>query len=492
MIVLWESPFVLLFMKKELFSESSRRHFLRATLSGAVVVPSVGWHAASGAESGSPDAFHEPAQDLPLVRDADIIVCGAGPAGVSAAIAAARAGARVRLFEVNGCLGGVWTAGLLTWIFDFKDHGFTAELSRHLTARDARRGTSTDRFVYEPEEMKRLLEELCVEAGVEFRLHTRLVGAYCEGRQLTTVITESSSGREAWAAPVFIDTTGDGVLGALAGCQWELGNMGNDAAVHCECQPLTMNALAAVKDVSQMGEYISFYQGDLKWHVEATENFKKEIQRAGIDPSYGMPTIFHVRENVVLLMMNHEYGVRPDDADAVTKATVRARKEIFEIVHALRKLGGIWEGLQVVATAEQIGIRDGKRIRGRYVVKKQDLIDGTRHEDGVARVTFGVDIHAKSKKDNDKVTIERGGVTKFTPYDIPLRALVAKDVDGLMMAGRCISGDFVAHASYRVTGNAVAMGEAAGVTAALAALQKRQPHEISWEECRTVLEKSAG
>lgn len=107
-------------------------------------------------------------------------------------------------------------------------------------------------------------------------------------------------------------------------------------------------------------------------------------------------------------------------------------------------------------------------------------------------MTFGVDIHAKSKKDNDKVTIERGGVTKFTPYDIPLRALVAKDVDGLMMAGRCISGDFVAHASYRVTGNAVAMGEAAGVTAALAALQKRQPHEISWEECRTVLEKSAG
>jgi hypothetical protein len=106
-------------------------------------------------------------------------------------------------------------------------------------------------------------------------------------------------------------------------------------------------------------------------------------------------------------------------------------------------------------------------------------------------VTFGVDIHAKSKADNDKQTIERGGVKKFAAYDIPLRALIAKDVDGLMMAGRCISGDFIAHASYRVTGNAVAMGEAAGVTAALAALHKQQPHEVAWADCRTMLEKIA-
>ncbi|HRQ91137.1 MAG TPA: FAD-dependent oxidoreductase, partial [Bacteroidia bacterium] len=238
--------------------------------------------------------------------------------------------------------------------------------------------------------------------------------------------------------------------------------------------------------------YISFYQGDLKWHVEATENFKAEIRRAGIDPSYGMPTIFHVRDNIVLLMMNHEYGVRPDDADAMTEATVRARKEIFDIVRALRKLGGVWEGLQVVATAEQIGVRDGKRLHGRYEVKKDDLATGARHEDAVARVTFGVDIHAKTKKENDVLTIERGGVTKFHPYDIPLRALIAKDVDGLMMAGRCISGDFVAHASYRVTGNAVAMGEAAGVAAALAAQSGKLPHEVPWEDFRAKLEEVRG
>lgn len=466
----------------------SRRHFLRATLAGPGLLPAAAWSA-----PGAPNCaeFDEIGRKVPLIQDADVVVCGAGPAGVAAAVAAARSGAKVRLFETNGCLGGVWTAGLLTWVFDFDKPGLTREITRLLDERGARRGADAGRFVYEPDEMKLLLEDLCMEAGVTFRLHTRLVAAYREGRRLTTVVTESRSGREAWRAPVFIDTTGDGVLGSLAGCGWDLGRMGRDNARLCACQPLTMNALAAVRDVTRMREYISFYEGDLNWHVKATENFKAEIRRAGVDPSYGMPTIFHVRDNIVLLMLNHEYGVRPDDADAMTAATVRARKEIFTIVRSLRKLGGVWDGLQVVATAEQIGVRDGRRIHGRYTVTKEDLSSAARHDDAVARVTFGVDIHAESKKDNDKLTIERGGVTKFTPYDIPLRALIAKDVDGLMMAGRCISGDFIAHASYRVTGNAVAMGEAAGVTAAIAATTKRQPHDVPWRECKAMLAKVA-
>jgi hypothetical protein len=456
-----------------------------------VALPWIGAGAQSAQATSvlSEGVFREPARDVPVRESADVIVCGGGPAGVAAALTAARAGAKVNLIEVHGCLGGVWTAGLLTWIFDFDKPGLTRELSQQLDQRGARRGTSQSRFVYEPEEMKLLLEDLCVQAGVRFRLHTRAVAAYRDARRLTTVVTESSSGREAWRAPVFIDATGDGVLGALAGCGWDLGRMGQDAARQCRCQPLTMNALAAVGDVSRMRKFISFYQGDLNWHVEATKNFKAEIQRAGVDPSYGMPTIFHVRDNVVLIMANHEYGVRPDDADAMTAATVRARREIFDITRALRKLGGVWDGLQIVATAEQIGVRDGKRIHGRYVVTKEDLIQGARHADGVARVTFGVDIHATTKADNDKLTIERGGVQKMIPYDIPLRALIAKDVDGLMMAGRCISGDFIAHASYRVTGNAVAMGEAAGVVAAIAASTKRPPHEVDWKDGAEKLQK---
>jgi hypothetical protein len=133
-------------------------------------------------------------------------------------------------------------------------------------------------------------------------------------------------------------------------------------------------------------------------------------------------------------------------------------------------------------------VRDGRRIAGRYTVKQDDVITGVRHEDAVVRPTFGVDIHAISAEHNKTKAIENKGI-KVKPYDIPLRALIAADVDGLMMAGRCISGDFIAHASYRVTGNATRMGEAAGAVAAVAATTKRLPHEVPWSEGQAMLEK---
>jgi hypothetical protein len=460
-------------------TQVSRRTFFQTALTGAAAATAM--PRLTGCATTPPPArlcggvLREPARELPLRDDADVIVCGAGPAGVAAAVSAARAGARTRLFDLHGCLGGVWTAGLLTWIFDFNKEGLVREITRRLDARGAKHGTHPSMFVYEPEEMKILLDELCAEAGVRVRLQTGVTAAYRDGDRLAAIVTESKSGREAWKAPVFIDATGDGDLGALAGCGWDFGAPETGAA-----QPLTLNVLAAVRDVSLLRDLLS--QDDLKGHVAATQRVKAEIQRAGIDPSYGMPTLFPVRDNVVLLMFNHEYGVKPYDADAMTAATLRARKEVFGIMRGLRTLGGRWEGLQIVATAEQIGVRDGRRIRGRYTVVKDDLIKGARHDDAVARVTFGVDIHAATREKNSQETIERGGVKRTLPYDIPLRALIAKDVDGLMMAGRCISGDFIAHASYRVTGNAVATGEGAGIVAALAAKRGCRPHEVTWAE----------
>ncbi len=462
----------------------SRRTFCQAALAGTALPPLAGCVSAPATPPPGPDGFlREPARATPLNADADVVVCGAGPAGVAAALAAARAGARTRLFDAHGCLGGVWTAGLLTWIFDFDKPGLAQEIARCLDARGARQGTQRSMFAYEPEAMKLLLEELCLQAGVVTRLHTRAVAAHVEGRRLDAVITESSAGREAWRAPVFIDATGDGDLGAHAGCGWDIGNPETGA-----CQPLTLNALAAVRDAARLKDHLT--GDDLKGHVAATQRNLAELQRAGLDPSYHMPTIFPVRDNIVLLMFNHEYGVRPFDADAMTAATLRARKEVDTMVRALRKLGGVWEGLQLVATAEQIGVRDGRRIRGRYTVVKEDLITGARHADAVARVTFGVDIHAATHDQNKRETIGRGGVARTLPYDIPLRALLARDVDGLLLAGRCISGDFVAHASYRVTGNSVATGEAAGAVAALAAQSGRLPHEVDWSEARTLLAKN--
>lgn len=460
-----------------------RRYFLHAAALGLAAAPKL-----MGAEDAKPQAapddksFSEPAMNLPLVSDADVIVCGGGPAGITAAITAARAGAKVRLFEWRGCLGGVWTAGLLGYLLDFKKTGFAAELTRRLDERGARRGTSSKSICYEPEGMKLLLEDMCVEAGVKFQFHTRAAAAYKDGRRLTTLVTESKSGRQAWRAPVFIDTTGDGDLGAMAGCGWEIGE-----AKDCPCQPMSLNALLVVKDAAALTDYIHASDPSAKDNL-AKEAFKKEIGRAGFFPSYSKPTLWQVRDNLLLVMMNHEYGVKPFDAAQVTEATVRARGELNKIVNGLRKLGGPWDGIQIAATAEQIGVRDGRRIRGRYVMGKDDLISGAKFDDGVVTATFPVDIHAISAEHNKTAAYSNAGV-KVKPYQIPLRALIASDVDGLMMAGRCISGDFISHASYRVTGNAVGMGEAAGVVAALAATSKRLPHEVAWNEGAEKLSK---
>lgn len=459
---------------KGAFSNLNRRKFI-STTAAAVAIPGLFLEKTAQAnESGNPLTFTEKAREILIRDEVDVIVCGGGPAGIAAAITAARAGASVRLFEIHGCLGGTWTSGLLTWIFDIDKPGIAKEIREKLDERGARRGTDKDNFVYEPDEMKLLLEDMFMEAGVRLRLMTQVVAAYKDKNRLSTIITESKSGREAWRAKVFIDATGDGDLGALSGCKWDIGRPEDGL-----CQPLTMNALAVVRDVTQLQKYICFYGGDQSWRGEPNKNFKAEVRRAGIEPSYNVAKLFHVRDNTILMMVNHEYGVKPYDADAMTAATIHGRREVFNIARGLRSLGGVWDGLQVIASAEQIGIREGRRIHGLYTISEKDIIEGATFEDGIAKVNFGVDIHSLVKEGN-----KNKGYSKIItkPYDIPLRALIARDVEGLMMAGRCISGDFVAHSSYRVTGNAVAMGEATGVVASVASQCGKMPHEVSWKE----------
>ena len=141
---------------------------------------------------------HEAAREIAVAGTADVLVCGGGPAGVCAALSAARTGARTQLIEVHGCLGGIWTAGALGWIIDSADKpGIIAEITGELDRR-APRVPGGKNFAVDVEEMKLLLEEMCVEAGVQVRLHTRVVAAdRNEENRLTAVVTESKSGREA-------------------------------------------------------------------------------------------------------------------------------------------------------------------------------------------------------------------------------------------------------------------------------------------------------
>tara|TARA_B100000676_G_C17883173_1_gene735047 strand:- start:294 stop:1016 length:723 start_codon:yes stop_codon:yes gene_type:complete len=213
----------------------------------------------------------------------------------------------------------------------------------------------------------------------------------------------------------------------------------------------------------------------------AKRKLLKLMEDNGISPSYRAPTLRHLHSGIYSIMTNHEYGVSAFDAGAITEATLRARKEIHEIVEGMRKLGGAWKDLSVVATAEQIGVREGRRIRGRYEITAEDVGKGLRHEEAVCRTRFPIDVHALNKLGNKEVdrNFKSGG---HKPYDIPYPSLVAADVEGLLMAGRCISGDFVAHSSYRVTGNSVPMGEAAGLAAAKSIKKGRMPHRLKWQE----------
>ena len=420
------------------------------------------------------DEVTEPKRDLPVVKETNMIVCGGGPAGIGAALSAARSGAKTTLIEVYGYLGGVWTASLLSNIIDSGGKtGIMQELIDRLNATDGQY-TATK---YDAELMKWTLDEMCREAGVEVRLHTRVTAAYRDkNNKIDYIATESFSGREAWKAKVFIDTTGNGELAARAGCSFEMGEPGTGRV-----QPMSLMVILSglnEEDLVREG-YVKGYGKDGSPSESGKKKLHADILAAGIDASYSMPSFFSIRPDMVALMVNHQYGVSALDAGAVTQATLEARNEVNRIVDALRKTGGMWANLRIVTSAAQIGIREGRRIHGLYTLTKEDLMQGAQFEDGVCTVNFVVDIHSLVK-------IEGGGYgsggVKMKPYQIPLRSLIAKDVDNLMMAGRCISGDFYAHASYRVTGNAVPMGEAAGRVSARAALTGRLPKEVGWTE----------
>ncbi len=405
----------------------------------------------------------------------DVLVAGAGPAGVAAALSSARRGAKTALIETHGCLGGVWTAGQLAWIFEGANPGIASEISSGLAKMGANNGPTPQTYSYDVESMKVLLERLCVEAGVKIRLFTSVVDAVVESGRLTGVLTESKSGRELWPSKVFVDCSGDGDLGARAGNAFDIGGPNG------ETQPCTFMGLIAVKNLDALKDYVSFLEMDGMWpkHGVCIENLLRDLAKGGVHPSYMRPTIFHVRGDICALMANHEYKVSAIDADSITEATLRGRAELYRTVEALRSLGGPWEGLTLAATAEQIGIREARRLHGLYKVSVDDLSRGARFEDAVCECHFGVDVHS-TDPEKDKGLSHMG--VKSRPYQIPYRALVAKDVEGLLMAGRCISGDWLAHASYRVTGTAVSLGEAAGRAAAFCAKTGRTPQKSSWRE----------
>jgi hypothetical protein len=426
----------------------------------------------------------EKERETRLVSISDVLVCGAGPAGLAASISAARHGADTVLIENQGCLGGIWTAGLLSYVLDVGNKGgFLRELVQDLENAEGKKKESDihstspmnnlewtkGSFIYDAEIMKHILEEKCGSAGVKIRLHTRIVDAVIDHNQknIDAVITESKSGREAWQAKVYIDATGDGDLGARAGCTCNIGHPEQHIP-----QPLTLIAILHGPNKEEIEEFMSLRAAD---YMSAEKKLYNAIERGGFVPSLVNPQIFHISDEFYSIFCNHIYNVSAFDAAAISNGTIRARHEIHEIVRALRSQGKPWGNLRIVQTAPHIGIREGRRILGRYMLTAEDILKGRKFKDGVCTVTMPVDIH--SLESGEDHGYGDGGIGS-KPYEIPMRSMIAKELNGLMMAGRCISGDFYAHASYRVSGNAAAIGEAVGRRAAEAVRRNAFPHEL--------------
>lgn len=397
------------------------------------------------------------------VEGYDVIVCGGGPAGVAAAVSAARMGAKTLLLERGGCLGGFWTRGLLTWLIDTEGkEGLLSEvLDRLVECADGVRLDTPKRFTADTEKTKYFFEVLCREAGVQVLYHTLLTDAVTENGRITHVLTESKDGAVAYGAGLFVDTTGDGDLGFFAGASFDLGNdEGKTQPMSLICQ------LGGIK-----GEDLVPF--DSRKSKKPKPRMLEELSKAGITPSYRAPLLAVLSEEYGTFgfMVNHEYGSGLS-TEEVSRGTMAAREELHRIVDGLRSLGGIWEKVHITATADAIGVREGRRIRGLYTVTAEDVIEGKQFSDGICTVNFRTDVH--SLKPEEGKTDDRYG-KGHPPYQIPLRALISADRSNLLMGGRCISGDFVAHGSYRVAGPAFRTGEVAGRLAAFCAATGAEP-----------------
>lgn len=397
-------------------------------------------------------------------RDTDVLVIGGGVGGTMAAIAAARKGVRVTLVEGGGCLGGTWTAALVGMTLDGADKEGLLHEFLTIVEHERQQGTAT---VFEIQ--KYVLEKLCKESGVEMLFHSQICGVQTEERQITEAKVITKSGMIDFHAKIVIDATGDGDVAAMAGCSFVYGRASDGKA-----QPMSMIALVSGLD-ERAQEFISFPDQPF-W--DARNRLREVFDSVGAPYSIGCPSIQPLCGDIYILSANQEYGKCGFNVDELTGATIHARSEIYRLVSALRKgAPDVFGSLFLVNTPECIGVREGRRIRGRYTVTLDDMIAGRRHEDAVCLVRYWVDIHSL-ENDGGKGFTDEG--IKMQPYDIPFRALLPKDIDNLVLAGRCISGDFYAHASYRVAGDMAPVGEAAGVMAAKAVMEGREIYELTY------------
>ncbi len=446
-----------------------------------------------------------PPREAVVAGEADVLVVGGGPGGLGAALGAAEAGADVILVERYGFLGGNATVSLVMPLMSFhtqraafeqpgatklfpSDHGpgepvvagALAKLLHRLVRQGGAIAPSLDTgytVPFDPEQFKLVALELLDDAGVRMLFHAFASDVEHDG-EVRGVVFETKSGPVVIRARVVVDCTGDADVAVRAGAPYEIGR-DEDGLV----QPMTLMFRMVQFERAEFEAYLREHPEQWRgvhglWDLirQATEAGDLDLPREDI-LFFGTPHEGEVSVNSTRVMR-----VLGTDVFDWTRAELESRRQMRQIAAFLRHYVPGFERAYVAQSGVHTGVRETRRIVGEYQLTAEDVLKGRKFEDVVARGAYPVDIH------NPKGS---GTVLKRLPpgeaYDIPLRALLPRGVDGLLVAGRCLSGTHEAHSSYRVMPIVMATGQAAGACAALAAQRNLTPRAVPVTELQTAL-----
>lgn len=444
--------------------------------------------------------IQEPAREVPVRGEYDVLIAGAGPSGLMAAIAASGAGLKVGIVESRSFVGGNLTIGLpvLGFLGQKKNQIIKGLPQMFIDRLKARNGASEHRpcplhmgiTLVEPEAVKTVGLELLKEAGVDLSLYTFCAGVLLESGQIRGIITESKSGREAILGRIVIDCTGDADVAFRAGVPCEKGNAQGGM------QPPTLMFCLAGVDTDKLRFSIAneprtyltdfipaeyFGQNNQFIVVGLRELMQKAHQEQGLTiPNERTIIITGLRKGEVWINMTRVKGVDGTNARSLSSGEIESRQQIDTILKYLISYVPGFENAYFSKTAPFLGIRETRRIVGHYVMTQEDVLGCRRFDDAIAVASYPIDIHRPG--DEGCTLIWCGDC-----YDIPYRSLLPLKVENLLVAGRSISTTHEAMGAIRVMATCMAMGEAAGRAAKLAIQKGLTPDKIDVQELRREL-----
>ena len=386
----------------------------------------------------------------------DVVIAGAGPAGIGAALEAARSGLKTALIERYGCVGGNLTLGYVGPLLGKVCAGTVAEEIEDAIC--AKRGAVPD-F----EKAKIALTALLDEARVDVYLQTCVISAEKVGEKIEKIETAGKFGNISFSAEVFIDATGDGDLAVQSGCPSEMGREGDGLV-----QPVTLMFVIEGVDPDQplLCRHEEDYT-DLGDGREYLDLCHTACRTGELPENVNIVRLYSTGRNTERMVnATQENRIDPLNPADVFKAEASLRRQIGKIVDFLKNNIPGFSDIRIKGSASTLGVRESRRIMGRYQITEQDLMEGRAYKDSVVhKANFCLDIHNPSGA-GQSVHAEKRPVTPPL-YDIPFSAMCPIGCNNLITAGRCISGTHVAHSSYRVMRICMAMGQAAGAAASV-------------------------